>query len=541
MASQNRPQPVIPPVDVTFDGHKGTWYLPARQFRSGAILYSDSLVCGQSLADLTGARVLMAENSTAALQYLQQLGYDRSVFYGDPAPEAIPHFPGGKDLASVKKALNRFLDRRLSPREDARWLRLDNAAKIYPAALRRNWSSLFRLSATLTEPIDKTLMRGALDVTVRRFPSICSRLRKGLFWYYLQALDQAPPLSPEYSHPLTRMPLGQIRQCGLRVIVYENRLALEVFHSLTDGSGALVFLKSLLAEYLERKHGITVPPSPDIPDRMEAPAPEELEDSFQKHGAPKGLTRKQSNAWRLKGTPEKDGFVNLTCFSLDVDKVRQKAREYGVGVTAFLGAVMMQALQTLQAEQIPQTKNRKNIKIQIPVNLRGLFPSRSLRNCAMYTTPEIQPSLGRYSFREICAAVHHRMGLEVNAKHMGMMITANVSAERVMAVRLMPLFIKNIVMRAVFDAVGERKYCLAMSNMGKVTVPEAMEPYISHFDFMVGVQATAPYNCGIVSFGKELRINFVRSIRQSGLELHFHKALQELGLEAQVSSNQSEV
>lgn len=540
MQAQNTP--VIDPVEVTFSGHKGIWYLPRRQGRTGAIVsqYPDA---GQILADLTGTRVLWAQDPFAAISYLHGLGYNTVVFYGDAtsAPEGLPFFPRAEDLSEVKKELNRFLDKALSPRENAHWMRLDNAAKIYPAALRRNWSSLFRLSVTLTEPIDKALMQKALDLTVRRFPSICTRLRKGLFWYYLQALDQAPRLSPEYTHPLTRMPLGQIRQCGLRVIVYKNRLALEVFHSLTDGSGAMIFLKSLLAEYLQRKHGITVPALPDIPDRMEVPHPEELEDSFQKHGAPKGLSRKQSNAWRLRGTPEKDGFVNLTCFSLEVDKVRQKAKEYGVGVTAFLGAVMMQALQTLQAEQVRNIRKRKSIKVQIPVNLRSLFPSRSLRNFAMYTTPEIQPRLGQYSFREICAAVHHRMGLEVNAKHMGMMITANVSAERVLAVRLMPLFLKNIVMRAVFDAVGERKYCLAMSNLGQVTLPEAMTPYVSHWDFMVGVQATAPYNCGVISYGNELRINFVRSIRQSGLELHFHKALQELGLEAQVSSNQSEV
>lgn len=534
--------PAVSPVEVTFACCRGIWYLPRRQSRTGAIV-SQCPSSGQALADLTGARVLWAEDPSAAALYLQSLGYCKTVFYGDPAaaPEGLPCFPQTEDLNLAKKELDRFLNKNLSHRENASWLRLDNAAKIYPAALRRNWSSLFRLSVTLTEPIDKDLMQKALDLTVRRFPSICTRLRKGLFWYYLQALDQAPRLSPEYPHPLTRMPLGQIRQCGLRVIVYENRLALEIFHSLTDGSGAMIFLKSLLAEYLQRKHGITVPTLPDIPDRMEAPRPEELEDSFQKHGAPKGLSRKQSNAWRLRGTPEKDGFVNLTCFSLEVDKVRQKAKEYGVGVTAFLGAVMMQALQTLQAEQVRNIRKRKSIKVQIPVNLRSLFPSRSLRNFAMYTTPEIQPRLGQYSFREICAAVHHRMGLEVNAKHMGMMITANVSAERVLAVRLMPLFLKNIVMRAVFDAVGERKYCLAMSNLGKVTLPEVMAPYVRHWDFIVGVQATAPYNCGVVSYGNELRVNFVRSIRQSGLELHFHKALQELGLQAQVSSNQSEV
>ena len=55
-------------------------------------------------------------------------------------------------------------------------MRLDNAAKIYPAAKRRNWNNFFRLSATLTEPIDVPVLRAALDVTVRRFPSMAVRL-----------------------------------------------------------------------------------------------------------------------------------------------------------------------------------------------------------------------------------------------------------------------------------------------------------------------------------------------------------------------------
>ena len=83
-----------------------------------------------------------------------------------------------------------------------RWLRLDNAAKIYPAARRRNWSNLFRLSATLAEPVDKEVLQSALDVTAKRFPSLCARLRKGMFWYYLQELDHAPKLSEELKEKL---------------------------------------------------------------------------------------------------------------------------------------------------------------------------------------------------------------------------------------------------------------------------------------------------------------------------------------------------
>ena len=42
-------------------------------------------------------------------------------------------------------------------------MKLDNAAKIFPAAKRRNWNNFFRISATLTEPVDTEVLRTALD------------------------------------------------------------------------------------------------------------------------------------------------------------------------------------------------------------------------------------------------------------------------------------------------------------------------------------------------------------------------------------------
>ena len=125
-----------------------------------------------------------------------------------------------------------------------RWLRLDNAAKIYPAARRRNWSNVFRQSVTLCEDVDIPVLRQALEVTVKRFPSIAARLRRGAFWYYLQQLEEAPALREEHSCPLVFMSKEEIRRCAFRVIVYQNRIAVEFFHSLTDGSGGMVFLFS---------------------------------------------------------------------------------------------------------------------------------------------------------------------------------------------------------------------------------------------------------------------------------------------------------
>lgn len=440
------------------------------------------------------------------------------------------------DFGKISQFLNTYVARE----NKLHWLRLDNAAKIYPAARRSNWSNIFRLSATLHEPIDRAVMQSALDVTVRRFPSMAARLRRGVFWYYLQQLDRAPELREEYSHPLTRMSRQEMRQCAIRVIVYENRVAVELFHSLTDGTGAMIFLKSLVAEYLQQKHGVHIPAQCGVLGRLEEPSPEEMEDSFQKYGGAVLASRKATDAWRVNGTPEKDGFLNLTCLQLDSQAVVEKAHAYGVSVTAFLCACLMMALQQLQREAQPNQLRRKSIKVLIPVNLRNLFPSKTLRNFAMYTTPEIMPRLGWYSFREICQLVRHRMGLDITPKHMSTMIATNISSEKLLAVRVIPLFLKNIIMKAIFDSVGERKSCLSMSNLGQVQIPEEMQPYVERFDFILGVQATAPYNCGIVSYGDTMNINLIRNIQEPALEYQLFRVLQDMELAVQVQSNRTE-
>lgn len=422
-------------------------------------------------------------------------------------------------------------------KKDLRWMRLDNAAKIYPAALRRNWSNVFRQSVTLSEDVDVPVLRSALDVTVERFPSIAARLRRGAFWYYLQQVPQAPEILPEHSYPLTRMTREEMRRCALRVLVYHDRVAVEFFHSLTDGSGALIFLKSLTAEYLEQKYGITVPAQQGVLDRREPPKSEELEDSFPKYAASVAASRKDTNAWHMWGTPQPGGFLNQVCFRVPVQSALDAAHQYGVSMTVFLSAVMMQALVDLQREKEPNPKRRKGIKLLIPVNLRNLFPSQTLRNFAMYTIPELDPRLGSYSFDEICQVIRHKMGLEVTAKHMSSVIATNVRDEQNMVVRLIPLPLKNLVMKAIFDAVGEKKSCLSLSNLGAVQLPDVMKPYIRRMDFILGVQADAPYNCGVLSYGDTIYINFIRNIREPELERHFYAVLRDMGIPVTVESN----
>ena len=433
--------------------------------------------------------------------------------------------------------INRFLNRHLSPENKLRWVPLDNAAKIYPAARNQNWSNVFRVSMTLTEDVDEDVLQSALDVTVRRFPSMAVRLRRGFFWYYLEQLDRAPAIRPEHSYPLTRMSKAETRQCAFRVIVYGKRIAVEMFHSLTDGNGALVFLKTLVAEYLQQKYGLRIPAEQGVLGRLEEPTAEETEDSFLKHAGAVPASRKGNDAYRLLGTAEPDGFHHVTCLQLPVDVLLKKAKEQGVTLTTYLCAAMMLAIQNIQSRKVPQRSRHKCVKVLIPVNLRPMFGSKTLRNFVLYSTPEMDPRLGDYSFPELCKLVHHHMGAEVTPKKMQALISTNVGSETNPVIKAIPLFLKNPVMKAVFSAVGERKSSLSLSNLGAVKLPEAMAPYVQRLDFILGVQNTAPYNCGVISWGNTLYLNLIRNIRESELEYALYCVLRDLGIPVTAESN----
>lgn len=510
-------------------------YTTDRELPLVSPLYADLTGMPPSLI-FAGGDEIMLDDAVQLYEKLKKQGCDAHLTVRKERWHAYILYALNEDKEDFK-AINAFLDKNMSKANKLRWLKLDNAAKIYPAARRQNWSNVFRVSVTLKEEVDVECLSSALDVTIRRFPSIAARLRKGAFWYYLEQISKAPDIKEENSYPLTRMSNKEISTCAFRVLVYKGRIAVEMFHSLTDGTGAMIFLKTLTAEYLQQKHGITITAEKGVLPRLEDPSAEELEDSFGKYSGKVSASRRESNAWHLSGTVETAGFLNLTCFKLSASEVLEKAHSLGVTATVFLTAVMMMALADLQKEKVPNPKRHKPIKVLVPVNLRSLFESRTMRNFALYTTPEIDTRLGEYSFEDICSVVKHRMGLDITPQVMSSKIATNVNSEKSMIVRIMPLFLKNMVMKAVFNAVGEKKSCITLSNLGRVSVPDEMVSYIERFDFILGVQATAPNNCGIISWGDTIYVNFIRNTCEPEVEYRFYKTLEALGVHAEVESN----
>ncbi len=417
-----------------------------------------------------------------------------------------------------------------------KWFRLDTAALIFPVIMKNDWSNVFRISVTVNEDVDPEVLRQALRDLKPRFPSFFVRLCRGFFWYYLEQCEGVPEVTQDYAYPLSHMGRRELSRCCLRVFYFRGRIAVEFFHALSDGNGGSIFVRSLAARYLELKYGTRFTPDQGTLSVKDPVLPEELEDSFFKNSALKAMSRREENVYHLHGTRERSSVRHLITGIANSSVLLEKAHEYNCTVTVFLAAVMASCILDRQAEERP-LKRRKPVKITVPVNLRKLYGSRTLRNFVLTLNAGVDPRYGDVSLQELCDSIRHQIGAEATPQRMAGRIAANVQPQQVFLMRVCPRVIKNIVMEIIYGLFGERKGCINVSNLGVVRMPEEPEARLNRMDFIIGVQRSYPNNCSVVSFKGRTFINMIRNIRETDLERRFFSRLVELGVPIDIETN----
>lgn len=413
------------------------------------------------------------------------------------------------------------------------WLTLDNAARIYPASL-SDWSpDVYRLSATLDAPIRVAALRLALRKVFPRFPYFQVHLKRGLFWYYLQRDDEIPELRPLGDVPSSVMP-GPTGSCHLlRVQARGSTMAVDFSHVLTDGSGALRFFGTLVTEYL-RQRGVRVTSREPFLDPDEPPSPEEFEDAYCRYyDEDMPGPGKLSPAYHLPDPPLP--VYRVITGRMPVDEVLLRASGHGASLTEYLVAAYMQALARVSEGEADGSKGRGILRIEVPVDMRRFYPSRTMRNFSLYVSPEIDLRLGDYSFQEIVQKVHHSMALQVDRRELGRQIARNVRAQRNPIVRVLPLFLKDLLLLFVRRWLGERRYSGVLTNLGRISVPEGTGPHIERFGLMLGPNTRMKSSCAVFSYGNELNVSFGSVIRSRETERLFFRHIADEGVQVSVS------
>lgn len=413
------------------------------------------------------------------------------------------------------------------------WMRLDNAAKIYPAVKDRELTAVFRVSVELKTPIQIKPFLVAVHDLEERFPYYKVKLKAGFFWYYLEPHDLPIAVEPDKETPCRSFEREELM---FRVLARERTISVEFSHILTDGTGALEFLKTLLLGYLE-KRGVIVPAGLLSLKPDEPPSKEEYEDAYNRYfkkidAPPPKITRAFHVPFRLKPTPR---FEVLTAI-IPIADVIQQAKLHKVSLTEYLTAVYLYALQGLydQLSKLRKGTSGKMLRIEIPVNLRRIFPTRTMRNFSLYVMPGIDLRLGHYSFEEIIKIVYHQMQLETDPKLIGKMISRNVSGEKNPFIRRVPLLLKSLILSRLYTQ-GTGQYSGVVTNLGRIDLDTEVNSHIQRFSFIPPPpNKILKINCGAVGFDGKLVVTFGNITRSKELERQFFTFLTSQGIPVKI-------
>ena len=175
----------------------------------------------------------------------------------------------------------------------SKWRKLDNAALAFPLVTGKNDSRVFRFYCQLKEEVDPDILQKALDQTMEKYPLFKAVLRKGLFWFYLERRDIQAVVKPEKKPPCSQLYIPDQKSLLFRVSYHRNRINFEVYHALTDGTGAMNFVTELVQDYLILAHPEDKLPRIELAD--EATPGEQEEDSFSQYYSSKIPKNKEKN------------------------------------------------------------------------------------------------------------------------------------------------------------------------------------------------------------------------------------------------------
>jgi hypothetical protein len=405
-------------------------------------------------------------------------------------------------------------------------MKLDNAAKIYPAITGSELTGVFRISIHLASPVILPALVKATEETARIFPMFSVELCKGFFWYYLEYNGKPPRILADRGPRCQPFPRAIRGELVYRVLVRNNCVSLEFFHILTDGGGAFFFLKTLMNFYFLHAYGITDIPFPEV---SKGPPPGSSDDLFPglyKKGLP--MPKVLPRAWHLPYRIRRAPRFRVTDFEIPAADLSSIAKQNNCTITEYLASVHLFNLQELRLEC---GEGSPHIRVQVPFDLRRRYGANTLRNFSLFAFPEIDIRLGHYTFEEILAQVKITMQIMTDEKMIRQVISRNVSQEKNPLIRMIPLFIKSPLLRFVYNRFGPSQFTSTITNMGKVT------PSGPAAELMKAMSVTPPpphsaikITAGLVTLGINTILSFGSLTDNTELERRFVKSLTSAGL-----------
>ncbi len=413
-----------------------------------------------------------------------------------------------------------------------RWDKLDNTALIFPVIAGEGMTNTYRISVELSEDIKPELLQQALDIVLPKFNVFNVRLRMGVFWYYFEENNKpAPRVKEEALFPCRYIQPNKNNSYLFNVTYYKSRINLEVFHVLTDGMGGMTFARELTYQYLRLAH-------PELKDKVEDKLSDatslNLEDSFEKNykkGKKRGYTTERAYLIKLKKLTK--GEFGVMHGLINIPELKAVTKQYGVSINEYLVGVFAWAT---YVQCLHKSPSKKPIRIAVPVNLRPYFNSNTTKNFFTMVSAEFYPTEAEYTFEQVLEIIQKSLKSQIQKENLEELFSASVSNQKNKFLRMVPLVIKNMVMRLVYNQ-SALAHTTTITNVGFVQVEPAYEPYIKMFRSFIAMSKGQSLKGTVNSYQNTLVFTFSSIFSDTSVQKEFFRKIASDGVTVQIETN----
>ncbi len=410
------------------------------------------------------------------------------------------------------------------------WYKLDNAAKIVPSTAKGANTRVFRLTCQLTEQVDEDILQQALDEIIEEFPIFNCVLRRGLFWYYLEESNLREIVEEENTPACMPLYIPGRKNLLYRVNYYNNRINLEMFHVLADGTGAFMFFKNLLTRYIVIKHGIDADIKPTDDFSIEEKNVDAFTDFYSKQKGLKQLKEMRSvKAYQIGGEIDDNLLPHLIEGTISAKKFLDIAHEYNTTVGVMCVAVYIKAI----IQGMNRAQSKKHIVISVPVNLRQYFKSGTSRNFFGVINIDYDPAEYDGQMSSIINKVDKDFKEKLSQENIEKTMNSYAALEHNIGIKMIPLPLKDLGI-GYFDRTAKKGITSSMSNLGQIKMPEEVADYIQGFSAFM---TAASQQITVCSYKDRLTFGECSPYKTHKSMLNFFRCLTEMGLEVELGTN----
>ena len=412
-------------------------------------------------------------------------------------------------------------------RENLKWRRLDNSAKIFPISTGKKYSTVFRLSALLKEKVEPEILKKATEMALERYKNFKVRMKPGFFWYYLEENTKKPIIEEEKDYPCKYIDPKRNNDYLFKITYFDKKINIDIFHALTDGGSGVVFFREIIYLYLELKHPDVFGKEERFARKIDYTTEDSYIKNYNKHAKGNSSNKK---AYILKGKKIKLGAISAIHEIIDLKALKEECQKNEATITQYLTAVL---IYSIYKENYKNSK--KPIKVCIPVNLKKYFPSKTMSNFFSYITL-IANMEELDSFEKILEFVKNDFKKRLTQEEIMKTMSSNVKLGNNFFIKTIPLELKKIIVRLSYIEI--RKYTtITFSNIGRIGIIGKYQPYIDNFFMLIAPEPVEKIKCSGCTFEDKMVFTFTSILKDNSIEKRFYKFLKEKGIEVKIESN----